>query len=280
VTAGVGFKPEYMDDALSCTAAGMWFEIHAENYMIGGPRLRMLLALRERFPLSVHGVGLSLAADADPNPEHLQRLKQVVLRTEPFVVSEHLAWAAYDGVWQPDLLPFPRTQASLDRVVRNVSITQEVLQRRILIENPSMYVSLEHEIPEAEFLAELVKRSGCGLLVDVNNAYVSAHNIGGDAASYLASLPQEAVGEIHLAGHAPDEGGSALLIDTHGAPVCDAVWQLYAEFIARIGARPTLIERDDHLPAFDELFGEREQAAALMSIHASALMERRHALAG
>jgi uncharacterized protein len=264
-TAGLGFKPEHFEAALSCPAEGMWFEVHAENYMVGGPRLAMLEALRARHPLSIHGVGLSLASDADPDPAALVALKKLVERFRPFVVSEHLAWSSNAGVHFPDLLPFPRNMESLLRLVRNVDITQQALGTRILIENPSAYLSLDHEIPEAEFLAGLTQLTGCGLLVDVNNAYVSASNLGGDAAGYLATLPAEAIGEIHLAGHSTDAGAdSGLLIDTHAAPVCEAVWQLYAQLIARIGVRPTLIERDDNLPEFAVLMAERQRAAAML----------------
>ncbi|MEO6078358.1 MAG: DUF692 domain-containing protein [Steroidobacteraceae bacterium] len=267
-TAGLGFKPEHFAEAMSCPAAGMWFEVHAENYMVaGGPKLAMLEALRSRHPLSIHGVGLSLAADADPDPRSLAALNVVVDRFRPFVVSEHLAWSSWAGAHLPDLLPFPRNQESLLRMVRNVDITQQALGRSILIENPSAYLPLAHEISEAEFLSDLARRTGCGLLVDVNNAYVSASNLGGDAGAFLAALPAEAIGEIHLAGHSPDAGvpDSGLLIDTHAAPVCDVVWQLYSDLLARMGPRPTLIERDDNVPAFDVLMGERDHAASLLA---------------
>ncbi|MEO8313945.1 MAG: DUF692 domain-containing protein [Pseudomonadota bacterium] len=267
-TAGLGFKPEHFAEAMSCPADGLWFEVHAENYMVaGGPKLAMLEALRSRYPLSIHGVGLSLAGDADPDPRSLAALKSVVDRFQPFVVSEHLAWSSWAGAHLPDLLPFPRNQESLQRLVRNVDIAQQALGRSILIENPSAYLPLAHEISEVEFLADLAHRTGCGLLVDVNNAYVSAANVGGDAAAYLAALPADAIGEIHLAGHSPDAGApdSGLLIDTHAAPVCDAVWRLYADLLARIGPRPTLIERDDNVPGFAVLMAEREHAASLLT---------------
>jgi uncharacterized protein (UPF0276 family) len=267
-TAGLGFKPEHFDDAMSCPAAGLWFEVHAENYMVdGGPRPAMLAALRSRHPLSIHGVGLSLAADSDPDTRSLAALRRLVDQFNPFAVSEHLAWSVWDGTHLPDLLPFPRDRHSLRRLVRNVDITQQALGRRLLVENPSAYLPLAHEIPEAQFLAEIVQHTGCGLLVDVNNAYVSACNLGGNATEYLASLPAEAIGEIHLAGHSTDAGQPAtgLLIDTHAAPVCEVVWQLYAGLLARIGPRPTLIERDDNIPAFDELMAERDRAALLLA---------------
>jgi uncharacterized protein (UPF0276 family) len=266
-SAGLGFKPEYFDEALACPAAGLWFEIHAENYMVeGGPRLAMLDALRSRHPVSVHGVGLSLAADALPDAAHLARLANLVKRVGPFIVSEHLAWSFWGGSYFPDLLPFPRTREALNRIARNIEITQTVLGRRILIENPSLYAQLDgHEESESEFLSELARRTGCGLLVDVNNAYVSSRNLGFDPGQYLAALPAEAIGEIHLAGHTADGADSdALLIDTHGAPVAEPVWELYSKLIARIGHRPTLIERDTDLPPFAELDAERARADRIL----------------
>ena len=271
--AGLDFKPEHFDEALACPAAGLWFEIHAENYMVaGGPRLAMLDALRSRHPISVHGVGLSLAADDPPDADHLERLAHLVKRVEPFVVSEHLAWSFWRGTYFPDLLPFPRTRAALDRIARNIEITQEALGRRILIENPSLYVQLEgHERSESDFLSELVRRTGCGLLVDVNNAHVSAHNLDFDAERYLAALPSEAIGEIHLAGHSADgPAEDALLIDTHGAPIAEPVWTLYSKLITRIGHRPTLIERDTDVPPFAELDVERARADRVLRASATA----------
>lgn len=271
-TAGLGFKPEHFADALSCSVVGMWYEIHAENYMVaGGPRLAMLDSLSDQHPISVHGVGLSLASVDEPDRQHLLRLKQVVDRTQAFIVSEHLAWNKWQGTHVPDLLPFPRTTEALQLIARNIDIAQNILQRKVLIENPSNYLSLPtHEWSETDFLSELVKRSGCGLLVDVNNIYVSTHNVGGDAFVYLDQLPMDAIGEIHLAGHVTDrfENESQeqvdLLIDNHGAAICEDVWKLYQHLIQRIGARPTLIERDNDIPAFVELLSERNHAASLM----------------
>jgi len=266
-TAGLGFKPEHFNEALSCPTNGMWYEIHAENYMVaGGIRLEMLDALANKYPVSVHGVGLSLASIDEPDRQHLHKLKQVVERTEAFVVSEHLAWNRWQGAHFPDLLPFPRTSESLNIIARNVGIAQNALQRRLLIENPSLYLPLDiHEWSETDFLKELVKRTGCGLLVDVNNIYVSTQNVGGDAVAYLDQLPIEAIGEIHLAGHAREKTDDIeLLVDNHGAAICDEVWKLYQHLINRTGARPTLIERDNAIPAFDELLSERSHAASLM----------------
>ncbi|SFJ17300.1 DUF692 domain-containing protein [Caulobacter sp. UNC279MFTsu5.1] len=266
-TAGLGLKPQHYAEALVSDADGLWFEVHPENYMAaGGPRLRALEAIRERRPLSLHGVGLSLAADADPDPGHLAALKALADRFAPFVVSEHLAWSAWRGVHQPDLLPFPRTRAALDRIAGNIGRTQDVLGRTILVENPSLYLPLAgHDLDETDFLIDLTRRTGCGLLVDVNNVFVSASNLGYAAEAYLDALPAEAVGEIHLAGHGPDEGGSALLIDTHGAPVAEPVWVLYRRLVDRIGPRPTLIERDDDVPAFAVLMAERDRAHGMLT---------------
>ena len=268
-TAGLSFKPVHFEQAMACPAEGLWFEVHAENYMVeGGPRLARLEALRQRFPLSIHGVGLSLAGFEEPDSEHLSRLKRLVERFDPFLLSEHLAWSRFDGTSFPDLLPFPRTNEALEIIVRNIDITQSALGRPILIENPSLYLQLDgHEWPESLFLTELVKRTGCGLLIDVNNVFVSANNLGFNPRSYLDALPVETIGEIHLAGHSPDPLiGDSLLVDSHDEPIAEEVWELYDWLLARCGARrpPTLIERDDNVPEFDELLEERERAAAVM----------------
>ena len=267
-TAGLGFKPIHFEEALAAPAAGLWFEVHPENYMVeGGPRLAMLQALREARSLSLHGVGLSLAGAGDPDRAHIARLKRLADRFEPFLVSEHLAWSVQDGRYFPDLLPFPRTTEALLRIGRNIDIVQSALGRQILIENPSLYVALDgHDWSETDFLKQLVKRTGCGLLIDVNNVAVSAANLGFDPYAYLDALPFGAIGEIHLAGHRPDpELGDALLIDSHDAPVDERVWALYDYLIALAGPRPTLIERDGNLPPFAELMAERDRAAAIMA---------------
>lgn len=266
-TAGLGLKAQHYEDALASRADGLWFEVHAENYMVdGGPRLAWLEAIRRDTPLSLHGVGLSLAADARPDRAHLLRLKTLADRYDPFVVSEHLAWSSRGGHYRPDLLPFPRTRRMLDRVCDNVSEAQDVLGRRLLIENPSHYLSLRgHEMSEPGFLAEMAARTGCGLLLDVANVRLSASNLGFSAVEWLDAIPGAAVGEIHLAGSTPDpEWGEALLIDSHAEPVSEPVWALYAHVLARIGARPTLIERDDALPAFEALMAERDRADGLL----------------
>ena len=264
--AGLSLKVDHYEAAYDCAAKGLWFEVHPENYMIdGGPRLAWLETIGSRHPLSLHGVSLSLAADCAPDTEHLQRLKNLADRIQPALVSEHLAWSAWRGQYHPDLLPFPRTEEALRRIADNIQRTQEFLQRRIAIENPSHYVRMQgHDFSETEFLAELNKRTGCGLLLDINNVFLSAHNMGYDAKAYVDAFPGEAIMEIHLAGHSVDPGGASLLIDSHDAPVAEAVWSLYQRLIQRVGARPTLIERDDHIPPFGELLLERDRAQNLM----------------
>lgn len=268
LTAGLGFKLEHLDAVLAARDPGLWFEVHSENYMMdGGPRLAALEAVRREHPVSLHGVGLSLASVTPPDPDHVARLARLAKRIEPCAVSDHLAWTRSGGVEHGDFLPFPRSRSALACVVDNIQRVQDVLRRPLLVENPSTYIDLPgHAFDEATFLTEMVQRSGCELLLDVNNAFVSAHNLGGDAQAYLDALPAAAIREIHLAGHSPDpDGATGLLIDTHDAPIVDAVWQLYARLIDRIGARPTLIERDDHIPPFEQLMVERNRAAALLA---------------
>ena len=269
-TAGLSFKTIHFEQAMACPAAGLWFEVHAENYMVeGGPRLAMLDELRARFPLSIHGVGLSLAGVDQPDRDHLAKLKVLNDRFVPFALSEHLAWSRLGNVSFPDLLPFPRSNEALAIIARNIDLVQSALGRQILVENPSLYVHLDgHDWPEAHFLDELVRRTGCGLLIDVNNVFVSATNLGFSPSSYLDALPRAAIGEIHLAGHSPDPLlGRTLLIDSHDAPIAAGVWQLYEALLASCGAHrpPTLIERDDNIPDFGALLAERDRAAAIMA---------------
>jgi uncharacterized protein len=268
LSAGLALKPEHFDAARAARADGLWFEVHPENYMTaGGPRLAWLEAIRREHPLSLHGVGLSLAADASPDEAHLARLAALVRRLAPALVSEHLAWSQWDGAYRPDLLPFPRTHAALRRIADNVARTQDALGCVIAIENPAHYITLDgHDYEEIDFLAELVRRTGCRLLLDVSNVYVGAHNVGGSAEGYVDRFPAAHVAEIHLAGHSTDPLlGDRLLIDSHDAPVHPAVWALYRRVIGRIGPRPALIERDAALPTFGELMTERAHAAALLS---------------
>jgi len=266
-SAGLGLKPQHFEAALAAPADGLWFEVHPENYMVaGGPRLAWLETIRSRHPVSLHGVAMSLAADADPDTEHLERLAALVDRIEPFIVSEHLAWSAWEGAYRPDLLPFPRTREALARIAANIGRVQDVLGRRIAIENPSHYLRIDgHEWSEIDFLTTLAERTGCRLLLDVNNVFVSGRNLGYSADAYIDAFPTRFIEEVHLAGHTPDPAlGERLLVDSHDAPIAPAVWALYERLIARIGPRPTLIERDDNLPAFDELVAERDRAAAVL----------------
>jgi hypothetical protein len=230
----------------------------------GGPRLAMLEQLRRDRPISVHGVGLSLGGAEEPDPDHVAALKSLVDRFEPALVSEHLAWSRLDGRSFPDLLPLPRTNETLACLSANIGRVQDALGREILIENPTHYLPLtQHRWSETSFLRELARRSGCKLLIDVNNVAVGANNIGFDAGAWLLDIPAKLVGEIHLAGHSLDADG-ALLIDSHDEPVSEAVWSLYEGFIDRIGPRPTLIERDGNVPAFAELIRERNRAQAVL----------------
>ena len=263
--SGLGLKPEHHDAALACASEGMWFEVHAENYLVaGGPRLRLLETIRASHPLSLHGVSLSLAGDAPPDAAHLKRLSALVRRIEPALVSEHLAWSAWNGINVPDLLPFPRSNDALRRIASNIDHMQSAVGRSVAIENPTHYLRIDgHEWDEIGFLKELVRRTGCGLLLDVNNVYVSSRNLGFDARAYLDAFPGESVMEIHLAGHTVDRAlGESLLIDSHDAPIAAEVWGLYRHLVERIGARPTLIERDGNVPAFDALLSECQLATA------------------
>jgi uncharacterized protein (UPF0276 family) len=267
LTAGLGLKPQHFDDAHACRAAGLWFEVHPENYMVaGGPRLACLDALRELHPLSLHGVAMSLAADTPPDAAHLERFVALVDRVQPALVSEHLAWSIWNGTYHPDLLPVPRTRQALQRIVGNIAIVQDRLRRPIALENPSHYLAFdEHEFDELDFLVEIARRSGCTLLLDVNNFYVSANNLGYSPETVIDAVPADLVTEIHLAGHNADPSfGARLLIDSHDSPVAPQVWSLYERLIARIGTRPTLIERDEHVPSFAELLAERAQAQAVL----------------
>lgn len=267
MTAGLGFKPQHLDEALTTQAPGLWFEVHAENYMVdGGPRLAALTALAERFPVSLHGVGLSLASVEPPAADHLARLRGLADRVRPAAISDHLAWQKWQGAHHADFLPFPRTEEALDITARNVARVQDALGRPIMVENPSLYIDLPgHQRSEADFLAELARRTGCGLLVDVNNIYVSAANLGFSAEARIDAIRADLVGEIHLAGHTRDgDPSSPLLIDSHDQDVAEPVWQLYKRLIQRIGPRPTLIERDDNIPDFADLMAERARAHCLL----------------
>ena len=266
--AGVGLKPEHYREILEQNPDVGYFEVHAENYMgAGGPPHAYLEAIRERYPLSLHGVGLSIGAAGPLDRAHLSRLKALNERYEPGLFSEHLAWSTHESEFFNDLLPVPYTQETLDIVCRHIDEVQTTLRRQMLLENPSVYVLFEEsEIPETEFLALIAARTGCGLLLDVNNVEVSANNAGYDAAKYIDSFPVEHVGEIHLAGNAVAEGeGERLLIDAHGSPVEDSVWGLYRPALSRTGPVPTLIEWDNDVPSWSRLLGEAQKAEAELS---------------
>jgi hypothetical protein len=269
LAAGVGFKPEHFAAIGEQPDAVRWFEVHAENYMgAGGPPHRILTALRERYPLSVHGVGLSIGAEGPLDRTHLARLKTVVERYQPASVSEHLAWSSHDTLYFNDLLPVRYDDAALARVIAHIDEVQSVLQRPILLENPSTYVAFaDQRLGEIEFISEVARRTGCGLLLDVNNVYVSATNQRTDPVAYLDCFPLDRVGEIHLAGHAvdSDDTGAPLLIDAHDRAVADAVWSLYAYALDLAGPRPTLIEWDNDVPAFPVLAAEAQRAELVMA---------------
>lgn len=263
--AGIGFKAGHFDDVLEAHAPPAFIEVHAENYMGDGGRPHAQLhALRTRMPLSVHGVGLSLGGIDPPAARHLARLGTLLDRYEPASFSEHLAWSTHGGRYFNDLLPLRYDDDTLLRTCSHIAQVQDTLGRRLLLENPSRYLEWSGGAKsEPEFITEIVRRTGCGLLLDLNNVHVSCPNLGGNATAYLAALPLHAVGEIHLAGHTED---GTLLIDTHGAPVDDAVWALYRAVIKRIGPQPTRIEWDTDPPAFDVLMGETGQANQLLDV--------------
>jgi uncharacterized protein (UPF0276 family) len=267
--AGVGLKPQHYRDILDAAPDIGWFEVHAENYMgAGGPPHAYLTAVRERYPLSLHGVGLSIGGSGPLDKDHIGRLRALADRYEPALFSEHLAWSSHDTVYLNDLLPLPYTEETLDRVCTHIDEVQSTLRRRMLLENPSTYVAFaETSMSEVAFLREVVRRTGCGLLLDVNNVFVQAANHGFEAAAYIDSYPAEHVGEIHLGGHDEDEDddGSALLIDDHGREVSDPVWALYARALARTGPKPTLIEWDNDVPDWPTLFAEARRADAVIA---------------
>ena len=270
--AGVGLKLEHAPTILETAPDVGWFEVHPENYMVaGGPRHAALTAIRERYPLSLHGVGLSLGSDAPPDPDHLRALRELVDRYAPASVSEHLAWSAHGDLYFGDLLPVPLTTEALDRVCANIERTQDALGRTILVENPTHYLrDSGGAVPEVEFLATAAARTGCGLLVDVNNIQISAANVGYDPVAYLDALPGERIGEVHLAGYEVDdaEPDDPLLIDSHSRPVQADVWQLFRRLVARVGALPTLVEWDNDVPAWPTLHAEMHKAEVILEAYA------------
>ncbi len=248
---GIGLKSQHYSQVLAEKPDVSYFEIHAENYMVGGgAHHRYLAEIANHYPLSVHGVGLSLGSADGIDADHLERLAKVIERYKPALVSEHLAWSVNDGTYFNDLLPLPYTDESLAIVADNISKTQDRIGRQLLIENPSSYMAFDSsDMSELDFLIKLTELTGCGLLVDVNNIYVSASNNDWSAEDYIKNIPGGSVGEIHLAGHSERAiDGELLRIDDHGSTVCDAVWMLYSRLIQSIGMRPTLIEWDNNIP--------------------------------
>jgi uncharacterized protein len=266
--AGAGLKPEHGDEILTGPRRVDFFEVHAENYMgAGGPPHHLLHRICADYPLSVHGVGLSIGGASALDRDHLKRLKRLIDIYQPALFSEHLAWSTHDGVFLNDLLPLPYNEVSLAHVCAHISQVQDSLGMRMLLENPSTYVVFGNStMTEIEFLRAVTQRTGCGLLLDVNNVHVSAINHGFDAAAYIDSFPMQHVGEFHLAGFAEDRdsGGAPLLIDDHGCPVRDVVWDLYRRALARCRAS-TLIEWDNSVPTFATLAAEVERARKLMA---------------
>ena len=266
--AGIGLRFQHHQAALDVLPDVAWMEVHTENYMGGGMPLRYLDAIRHDVPISLHGVGLSLGSADGLDQAHLERIRQVAERIQPGLISEHIAWSVVGGAYLADLLPLPMTEEALDVVCRHVDQTQTYLKRRILVENPSTYVTFRHStIPEWEFITGVAERTGCGILCDVNNIYVSAQNHGWDASAYLAALPPALIGEVHLAGHSvrslPD--GGTLRIDDHGSRVIEEVWALYKEALARFGPVPTLIEWDNDVPPLGVLLEEAAHAGRLIA---------------
>ncbi len=261
--AGIGARSPHIREILATRPSIGWVEVHAENYMVpGGHRLAELEGLAAHYPLSIHGVGLSLGSADGIDPDHLERLRQLVDRFQPGLVSEHVAWSVNGGVYLNDLLPLPYTEGTVSVVADNVARVQDALGRRILIENPSSYLAFAATtLDEGEFLAEIVRRTGCGVLLDLNNIHVSASNLDADADGWLDRMPLAAVGEVHLAGPAcRDIGGRTLLIDDHGSRVPAPVWRLYDVLLTRLGPVPTLVEWDTDLPPLAVLLDEAAAA--------------------
>lgn len=262
--SGVGLKSRHFQEVLDTRPDVGFFEVHAENFMVdGGPFHHYLSKIREHYPLSFHGVGLSIGSEGPVDEAHLDSLASLIARYEPASFSEHLAWSTHDGVFLNDLLPVPYEEATLARACEHIDRVQSRLKRRMLLENPSTYVEFRAStMSESRFLGQVVKRTGCGLLLDISNAHVSCVNHGRDAMAFIDELPLDAVGEIHLAGFARDHDadGAPLLIDHHGSPVDEAVWALYTRVIARIGQTPTLIEWDNDVPPLATLLAQAQRA--------------------
>lgn len=276
--AGVNLKPQHYDEAIALSSPdnegslddkrnnALWFEVHTENYFVeGGPRLAYLQRIRDLYPLSFHGVGASLGNPSLLTTPHLKQVAQLVARFDPFLVSEHATWSSSQNAYFADLLPLPRTQNALTNLCQGIEQYQDAIARPILIENPTNYLNFVADMDEGDFLMEAAKRTGCGILLDVNNLYLSAQNTGMDVQAYLQALDANRVGEIHIAGFAIDKNfPERLLIDSHGSPVAQEVWQLLETVLTLFGPKPVLLERDDNIPSFNELMSERNQAQSYL----------------
>jgi uncharacterized protein (UPF0276 family) len=266
-SVGIGLRSRHVSEIAATRPELAFLEVHAENYMAETPASGRLLELRRGYPVSLHGVALSLGSAEELDRGHLSRFKALIELLEPMLVSEHLAWSAIGGAYLNDLLPLPYTEASLDLFCRHVEEAQQGLGRQLLIENPSSYLRYRYSpIPEAEFITEVARRTGCGILCDVNNIHVSAWNFGFDPIAYLEVLPIEVIGEIHLAGHHAAEDVD-ILIDDHGSRIAKPVWELHAAALRRFGPVPTLIEWDTNLPALEVLLDEAKHAGELAHVH-------------
>ena len=270
-TAGIGLRLPHHAWVLGHRPRVSWFEVHPENYMTSGSQLDELDRIARDYPISLHAVGLSLGSAEALDPGHLRQLAELARRYEPPLLSDHLSWSAIDGIRLPDLLPLPYTEEALGVVASNIEQVQQALRRPLLLENPSKYLTLPAAtLTEAQFLAELVGRTGCGVLLDINNVYVSALNAGAPAAAqleeFLRLIPHRSIQEIHLAGHTTQhlEDGRTVRIDDHGSEVCTEVWLLFATALQSLGARPTLIEWDTRLPAFERLQHQARAAQRIM----------------
>lgn len=275
--AGIGLRFRHHQAVIEVRPDVAWLEVHTENYMGGGTPLRCLETIRRDYPISLHGVGLSLGSAEGLDLSHLERIRTVAERIEPQLMSEHIAWSVVGGTYLADLLPLPMTEEALEAVCRHVEQTQACLKRSILVENPSTYLAFAHStIPEWEFMAAVAHRTGCGILCDVNNIYVSCCNHGWNPAIYLEALPPDRIGEVHLAGHSLKQlaDGSSLRIDDHGSRVIPEVWSLYEQALARFGPVPSLIEWDNDIPPLDVLLDEAKLAGARL---AQAAMQVGHA---
>ncbi|WP_051207039.1 DUF692 domain-containing protein [Saccharospirillum impatiens] len=267
VSAGVSLKPQHFDQAMTSRMSGIWFEVHPENYLMqGGPRLRGLKQIAAERDISFHGVGASLGGPGTPDAGHLKAIRRLVDELNPIRLSEHAVWSAFEQQYFAELLPLPRTHQVLSQLVAGVDAYQAAMGRSILIENPTNYLSVRSDMDEADFLLEVSHRTGCGLLLDINNLYLSAHNTGVDPRAYIDALPPDSVGELHIAGFDADpQFGDRLLIDSHASAVADPVWSLLDYALKQFGPKPVLIERDANLPAFSVLEQEVRRAQRMLA---------------